>query len=121
MYGFFWSTTSKCVGGQSRTCLGIHQDRIGGRSQEQGAARFPLDVTVFLPRLPVRNNSRHHIVGGFVEPFRSLLVQVAENLLALRSSSKVDVRGLPAHGMKQTQLLGRGPAAWRARSENSVG
>jgi len=68
----------------------------------------PLNVTVFLPRLPVRNNSRHHVVGGFVEPFRSLLVQVAENLLALGSSSEMNVCSLPAHGMKQTQLLSGG-------------
>src|ERR1700730_3841296 len=71
---------------------------------------FPLGVPVFLPRLPVRNNSRHHVVGGLVEPFRSLLVQVAEDLLALRSSSKMDVCSLPAHGMQQQQLLAGGLA-----------
>src|SRR5258708_13801901 len=26
MYGFFWSTTSKYLGGQSRTCLGMLED-----------------------------------------------------------------------------------------------
>ena len=78
---------------------------------EQDGREIEVTVEADVVALEISQDAEEREIGfsgGFVEPFRPLLVQVAENLLAFRSSSEMDVCSLPAHAMKQTQLLAGG-------------